>query len=447
MNHLDIFDSIKTGVAPPELQQLATGKSGSAIQEKAPLQSSGQIEWDPTDRQGSPKPGFSNAQKFLEAEFVGKKVRFNRLTQHLEVDSKPVQEKEIANYLIRLERESGKTGWKHDHLQTALTAISQNCPSYDPVVDFLSQLQWDGISRISSLIGDVLKVDDASPVFARYMECFLIGAVARAFIPGSKVDTALILQGPQGVGKSSCFRLLVPVEKWFSDDMPDISNKDSALYLGSCWIVEWSELSSIQRASKEMIKSFLSRSNDKFRPPYAREMREQPRRAVLCGSTNSDEFLQDSTGSRRFMVIPVQAVDTAKLVEFRDQIWAEAVALYKQGKEWWLTNSELQAQKEENEAHVSRDPWEPRIADWLVPENLASAPTDGWEVSADQILGVGLGIEIGKWTKSMKNRVYSVLKSLGWRRGPKRRIGDIRKVFYVSPDDWGDRLVRVVHEP
>jgi hypothetical protein len=405
MNHADIFSSITSGVAPPQVLQAATGTPPPPILELAPPPVR-DIQWDPTDKKGDPKPGFSNAQNFLESEFDGKSVWFNVLNQMIEVESLPINEKTIGEYLIRLERVSGKTGWKREHIEIALSAISEKRPKYDPIVEYLRKATWDGVPRISTLVGEVLKVEEASQIHTRYLECFLIGAVSRAINPGSKVDTALILQGPQGAGKSTFFRQLVPDEKWFADDIPDISNKDSALYLRTSWIVEWSELSSIQRASSEFVKGFLSRTKDKFRPPYAREMVEQPRRAVICGSTNNDEFLMDSTGNRRFMVIPVQAVDKAKLIELRDQIWAEALSLYEKKTAWWLTDAEQQQQATENEAHASHDPWEAMVAEWLKRAKLQTGPLGGWQVSCDEILLDCINLEVEKWTLSIKNRIY-----------------------------------------
>lgn len=158
----------------------------------------------------------------------------------------------------------------------------------DPLIDYLDGLSWDGIERLDGWLTTYCAVTDTA--YTRAVgRCWLIAAVARQYEPGCKVDTMLILEGPQGIGKSTALSILAVREGWFLDHLTKLSDKDSQHGLTGRWIVEMSELAALKKAKGEELKAFLSRQTDKFRPAYGRRVEQRPRRCVFAGTTNEAE--------------------------------------------------------------------------------------------------------------------------------------------------------------
>jgi predicted P-loop ATPase len=289
------------------------------------------------------------------------------------------------------------------------------------------------VERIPNLLDGYLQ-GEPKEIYRRYLECFFISAVARVMQPGCKADTALILQGAQGVRKSSFFRCLMPQESWFSDDMGSLETKDAQMAIGRSWIVEWAELESLRRSNVNSVKAFLSRQVDQFRPPYGREIIDVPRSAIIVGSTNEAQFLTDSTGSRRYMVIPVVQIDTDAVVAMRDQLWAEAYAKWLAKVPWYLTQEERVEQEAQNAEMTSDDPWLSAITTWLPTGGLFSST--GYKVTMSRILGSCLEIPKERQTRSAQMRVSSILAELGWVR-KNQYYEDQKQWLYVAPEGWG----------
>lgn len=168
----------------------------------------------------------------------------------------------------------------------------------NPVKQYLSDIKWDGTPRLDMWLTTHHGAGDS--VYTRAIgRGTLIGAVARVMSPGCKVDTMLILEGPQGINKSQALRVLAGSE-YFTDSMPDLKNKDAADNIKGIWIVEMAELDMMVRSTMETTKAFLSRQHDRYRPSYGRTRIDQPRRCIFIGTTNQDNYLRDETGSRRF---------------------------------------------------------------------------------------------------------------------------------------------------
>lgn len=386
------------------------------------------IEWAIVDGHGRPKCGVANAIAFLRKEFEGKSVRMNEFTRLIEVNGEPVQEAMIARLLERIELLSGQTKWSRSHMDNAFLVLAAQAPKYHPIREWLESLQWDGVPRLSGLAGAIGA--EARPLYGRYLECFFLGAVARVMDPGCKVDTALILQGPQGSRKSTFFQSLVPVESWFSDDMGGLDSKDSSMAVGRAWIIEWAELESVRRSATGSVKAFLTRRVDRFRPPYGRELIDVPRSSVIVGTTNDDQFLQDSTGNRRYMVIPAGMIDIETILRDRDQIWAEAYVRHGYQEAWHLSPEEMKEQSEQNADLISEDPWKPLVDRWL--QRSASFTTTGYTATLQEVLRSCLEIPTERQGRAQQMRVAQILGDLGWRR-TKVTIDGRRTWVYQSP--------------
>lgn len=243
---------------------------------------------------------------------------------------------------------------------------------FHPVRQYLSSLTWDGVVRNERWLKTYLKVpltDFTSAVGDKW----LMSAVARAFKPGCKADYCLILEGSQGIRKSTALRTLAS-DEFFSDMIGhDLSNKDSAILCAGAWIIEHSELESLSNSGLGALKAFFSRVEDHYRPPYGRYSERFPRQCVFAGTTNEDEYLVDPTGNRRFW--PVRCTDQADidgLARDRDQLWAEAVYRYRTVGMWWLEDWEEQAAKKEQESRIGQHPWTEPIAEWIKAKKLTN---------------------------------------------------------------------------
>jgi predicted P-loop ATPase len=232
-----------------------------------------------------------------------------------------------------------------------------------PVIEYLTSLQHDGKARSGTWLSTCLGADQTvySETVGRAM---LIAAVARIFDPGCKVDTVPIFEGAQGARKSTAVKALF--DPWFSDELADLGSKDAAMQTRGVWGIEVSELDAMSRMEVSRIKAFISRTTDRFRPPYGSRVIESPRSCVFWGTTNADGYLKDETGGRRFWPVKIGKINVEMLQDIRDQLWAEAVILYKANVPWWLTKAETlkDAERHQRDRYIG-DPWDRAVDDYL----------------------------------------------------------------------------------
>jgi predicted P-loop ATPase len=276
---------------------------------------------------------------------------------------------------------------------------------FHPVRTYLKGLQWDGVERLDLWLSTYLGSDDTE--YSRAVGSrWLISAVARISRPGAKADCCLILEGPQGIRKSTALRTLAG--EYFTDELADLGSKDAAMQTRGVWIIELSELDSLSNSDVARIKAFMSRTTDRFRPPYGMRLMESPRQCVFAGTVNQSTYLRDETGGRRFWPVACGRIDIDALARDRDQLWAEAKARFDAGAAWWLETNELalMAADQQTERYEG-DPWEEVIAAWLEARS---------SVSISEVLEKCLQKAQALWTQTDKNRTARCLKALGWER-------------------------------
>lgn len=276
---------------------------------------------------------------------------------------------------------------------------------FHPVKSYLQGLQWDGIGRVDHWLSTYLGADDTE--YSRAVGSrWLISAVARIFRPGAKADCCLILEGPQGIRKSTALRTLAG--DYFTDELADLGSKDAAMQTRGVWIIELSELDSLSHSEVARIKAFMSRTTDRFRPPYGMRLVESPRQCVFAGTVNHSTYLRDETGGRRFWPITCGQIAVDALTQDRDQLWAEAKSRFDAGAVWWLETTELvQMASEQQIDRYEGDPWEEVIGPWA--ESRTS-------ISISEVLAKCLEKAHALWTQTDKNRAARCLRALGWER-------------------------------
>jgi putative DNA primase/helicase len=256
-------------------------------------------------------------------------------------------------------------------IQDSITNI-QNINRVHPIREYLDSLEWDGIDRVDQLLIDYLGAEDSEYTRAVTRK-ILVAAVARIYNPGTKFDYMVVMTGKQGLGKSSLISRLG--KEWFTDSITTFSGKEAMEQILGNWIVEVGELTATKKSDIESVKQFISKKADEFRPAYGRHKIYAPRQCVFFGTTNDREFLRDKTGNRRFWVVDV-GKEEIKANVWKDldvdQVWAEAVEVYRKGEKLYL-DSELEkiaAQKQEE--HLEESPKAGLIREYLdrlLPEN------------------------------------------------------------------------------
>jgi len=299
------------------------------------------------------------------------------------------------------------------NIEQAILQISRERP-FHPVKDYLSALEWDGVPRIEALATEAMHQAEGS-VEPLLLRKWLISCVARAMRPGSKVDTVLVLVGPQGLGKSTFFRLLMPGEsEWFTDTTIDIRNKDSYMVMRRVWVLEWAELDAIRRArDANAVKAFITSQEDVFRPPYEKGIRQIKRSNVIVGTTNDYEFLSDDTGNRRFWPIHVVKIDRNWIANNRDQIWAEAKHAWLNNEIWWLSPEEEAEVDAARQRFHRIDPWLPIVDEYLSDRN---------ETSLTDILSGPLSVPVERQSDQVSHRLIAIMRQLRWTATGRKRV-------------------------
>jgi predicted P-loop ATPase len=240
-----------------------------------------------------------------------------------------------------------------DKIAEAITHIGDK-NRFHPVKDYLDPLSWDGVSRLNTWLKDYCKAEGPKEYLEAVSRKTLCAMVARIYEPGCKFDTVPILQGRQGIRKSSAIEVLSA--PWYTDAHININDKDSVMTLQGIWVVELGELAGMKRADAEMLKAFISRRTDRIRLPYGRLMRDFDRQGILMGTTNLSHYLTDETGNRRIWSVSVGICDTDALRRDRDQLFAEAKLAWELGEKLWLDDVIAQEQaREEQEERMVQD--------------------------------------------------------------------------------------------
>lgn len=303
----------------------------------------------------------------------------------------------------------------------AVLLIADN-NKYHVVRSYLDPLKWDGVARCERWLIDKLGAED-TPYNRTVARKWLIAAVARVYRPGCKADNVLILEGEQGLYKSTALKVLGG--EWFTDAPFRLGDKDAYVVIRGKWIVELAELDSFNKAESTGAKLFFGQYIDRYRNFYGKRASDVPRQQVFAGTTNSDAYLKDDTGNRRYWPVKVLRIDLEGLKEWRDQLWAEAVDLFRSGAEWWPTSAEKGMFEAEQDARYVGDAYIGVIQKYLIGKS---------QCTMEEVLGDALKLDTAKWTKPEQQRVGRCMSEIGWIRKRDSKIVDGKRPWiYVRP--------------
>lgn len=309
----------------------------------------------------------------------------------------------------------------------------------NPLVEWLDSLQWDGTKRLDTWLAIYLGAPNREyeKIVGRK---WMLSAVARAYLPGCKADHVLILEGPQGRGKSTALATLAG-RNWFSDTPLEIGSKDAYVGLRGRWIIELAELAAMNKAESDRVKAFFSSPSDTYRPPYGREVVTIPRQCVFAGSVNLGEYLQDDTGNRRYWPVSCGIIDLEGLERDREQLWAESVHVYKdwiaRGAPvsealWWPSYEECALLEPEQEDREVGEVWIEPIGSWLTTEKAKKMTEAHGYLTTTMIAECALQLRTADVGRSEQTRIGRVMKKLKWRKG-RARIGNDRLYVFTPP--------------
>lgn len=360
----------------------------------------------------------------------GQRIRWNTFHQQVEVDGAPLEGSE--RFYLKLADQGFKVS--KDLAIDALVQVAREHP-YDPVTLYLEHVAATvEPAYIGGLATAYLRPEDAAfgqpTLYDHMLRCTLIGAVRRAFEPGTKHDTTCILSGDQGARKSSFWSVLGG--PFFSDSLGDLSSKDDLLKLHRSWIMEWAELDHVtSRKHAGQVKAFLTSQSDLYRAPYGKAVENNPRRGIIVGSTNRTEgFLVDDTGNRRFWVIPTtrneaEPIDTPTLAAERDAIWSAAVHAHRANEPNFLPLDLALTVNRENEAYQVSNPWREPIEAWL------AAPANQLRlITSELILTEAVQKPIERQTRADQMQVGSIMREVGWAKRRQTIDGKQKWVFF-----------------
>ncbi|MBX5046977.1 virulence protein E [Rhizobium lentis] len=388
-------------------------------------------------RDSNPKgyaPSLANAK--LAIQKLGVVFRLDTFRQRIITEGWPTELGETSEKIELVVRQFVINKFEFDpeprHVRDAIELIAME-NAFDPVRDYLDGLNWDGVPRLDTWLTVYLGASE-DPLTSAIGRAVLTGAVRRVRQPGAKFDGVMVLEGPQGGGKSSALKILAGGDKYFSDEIAaDVPYKEQQELLQGKWIVELPELVGLSNTQVGRLKQFISKTHDRGRPAFARSVVELPRRCVLIGTTNDAQYLRDTTGNRRFWPVEVGKIDLEALWRDRDQLWAEASAAERLApvdapitlpKELWAEAARRQAER------VTGDPW----ADVLMAglPQIAHQVGNELRVMTPEVFQKLLGMDMRNISTRESGRLGECMRVLGW-SGPKNvRIGPEQGKGYVK---------------
>lgn len=391
---------------------------------------------------GKPHQSISNCIKAIERDDrLAGRFRFNviaytkTLTLPVPWDDgegeRPIADWDYCGLASFLERRYGLMS-KQKAID-AVTEVSMH-NRYNPITSWMDGLEWDGEPRMDTLLPCFLGTD-MSDYNVAVMRLFMMGAVARAYEPGTKFDYMPVLIGPQGLGKSFFLRKLGHCSDWYCDNFNTIEGDAAAEKLRGLWIVEMAELLAAKKQRDvESIKAFLTSQVDTIRPKYARETEQRPRACVFAGTTNNPHFLTDTTGNRRFLPVecginePAMSLFADGADGYFEQAWAEAVHVYKTERPVLVLDERSAAfAMEKQEQYLEDDPrvgmvqqyLDEKLAEWMAKPQRRQEDV---RVCAQELIQEALPEEQCRaQSRFLVNEMHSIMQNKieGWVKYPK----------------------------
>ena len=354
-------------------------------------------------------------------EFIGR-VRGNAMSGNVAYNGVDLNDAALIRIKTILEKNyfngTEKVGTRE--VEEALSLVADEL-QFHPVKDYLYSLKWDGIGRINEFFHMFCGTAD-DEYHTGVARAFFIQAVSRVLEPGCKADLMLILESAQGLGKSSLFATLFG--EWYSEVTASLNDKDFFQGLRGVWCSDFGELDQFAKADQTRVKQVLTMQADHYRPSYGRNVLKFQRQNVFVGGTNRDNWNKDDTGARRFLPVKVCCEINLKLLEFsRDQLWAEALELYKaKPDKWWFVAGATDQQNTRYDA----DSWESVINDWLTDYKLSIVQQ---RLTTAFILEDCFKIPTKDHTRQQQTRIGSIMPRLGYTKERSTENG-IRVYFY-----------------
>lgn len=368
--------------------------------------------WPKTTKNGIPVAGYAaNVRHGLK--LCGVTARHNRFSLEDEFDGPGLENrdiKDIAEILgSQFERKYGFLA-KTERICRELTALAHE-NSYHPVQEYLDALEWDGTARLDTWLIDYCQGED-SELNREFGAKTLLGAVARIFQPGIKFDTILVLESPQGCGKSSTVAALSPESDWVSEGLSfRMDDKARGEILKRAWIVELPELDGMNGANIQELKGFVSKTADHYRVAYAKHAQSFKRHSIIIGTTNDNAYLRDQSGNRRFLPVLIGKCDVDGFKAARDQIWAEAVHRFRQGEALTLSEHLWEEAAKAQSMRTVDDAFETALA-------FHFAEKEG-RIHGEHVYRL-LNILPERRAAHVVRSVKTGMENQGWREGPHR---------------------------
>lgn len=310
--------------------------------------------------------------------------------------------------------------------------VVANKNSFHPAKDYFNALEWDGVKRLDKWLSYYLGAEDDEPDYLAFIgKKWLTAAVRRVFMPGCKFDHVLVMEGKQGKGKSTALKVLATfgtdIEmSYFTDaiTIADIQTKDTIQKIQGSIIVELAELAGFNKKDDEEIKRWITLQHDDVRLPYARTTTRFNRQFVLSATTNSYDYLKDPTGNRRYWPVKTENIDLEALKADRQQLWAEAVTLFKSGLYVGPTDEEMMMAVVAQARRRSIDAWEEDVKRAI--DNLGLKP----DLKTEDIMRE-MGLSLRDRDYKAQRRIASIMQGIGYESQP-RRFGNVVHRVWVK---------------
>lgn len=320
-----------------------------------------------------------------------------------EIVPRPVQDFDVEKCQAWLQSHGGMWMVSRDTVYAAVRQVAE-FNSYHPIKEWLKGVEWDGQERLSTWLTHYCGAPDI-PYTRMISRLFLIGMVRRMMHPGSKMDYMLVLEGLQGIGKSTAAQILAGEEYFGEAHFKELDSSDTSVFLKNKWVVEFGEMHALRKSEINELKLWLTKRVEDYRPKYGRENVVEPRQCVFIGTSNNTEYLNDPTGARRFWPVFCKFIKADELRADRDLLLAEALVAVNAGESNFPPPEfEREHFQVEQKARHATDPWQEFI------EPL----TRSHEKLSLDLICQKLRLDRSKLDKMAHARIKDVMVGLGW---------------------------------